>query len=142
MHAFTQVYSHHTKNNLNSLITDTPYKAGMCIQHTKNYQGSLLTIATHANILMDRKESIIYGNTTHVHVIHHTYYSCVLNSYKIKTPDFTTLQPPLYIYMKATWINMYWSGNVPIWLHGVTILHLTVPKFFKCVQFSSYKVHY
>ena len=116
MHAFTQVYSHHTKNNLNSLITDTPYKAGMCIQHTKNYQGSLLTIATHANILMDRKESIIiwkhhtcacdtpYICNSYVNWLCH--YSRVLNSYKIETPEFTTLQPPFYIYMKATWTNV------------------------------------
>ena len=30
------------------------YKAGICIQHTKDSQGSLLIIATYYNIVTDR----------------------------------------------------------------------------------------
>ena len=37
-------------------ITDTPYKAGTYVHYTKNYHGSLLTLLTRENFLMDREE--------------------------------------------------------------------------------------
>ena len=43
------------KNNLHSLLHDTPYKAGMYVQYTKDYQGSSLMFAIHDNINMDKR---------------------------------------------------------------------------------------
>ena len=39
------------------VVTDIPYKAGICIYHT-NYHGNLLTLVTCENILMDREERL------------------------------------------------------------------------------------
>ena len=36
----------------------TPFKAGTYIHYTKGYHGSLLTLVTRKNILMDREEAL------------------------------------------------------------------------------------
>ena len=48
-------YSHIMKNNLSSLYHDTPYKAGMYVQHIEDYQCGLLMLSTHDNINMDKR---------------------------------------------------------------------------------------
>ena len=48
----------YVRKELPELFTDAPFKAGMCIDYTTNYHGSLLTLVTHENTRVDREERL------------------------------------------------------------------------------------
>ena len=49
---------HLSHEELIEYFADAPFRAGMCIHYTKRYYGSVLTLVTHENILMDREERL------------------------------------------------------------------------------------
>ena len=57
-HSISGWYIRTSFKELPELFTDAPFKAGMCIDYTKNYHGSLLTLVTHENTQVDREECL------------------------------------------------------------------------------------
>ena len=43
---------------LPELFTDAPFKSGTCVDYTKNYHGSLLSLVTRENTRVDREERL------------------------------------------------------------------------------------
>ena len=57
-HSISGWYIRSSCKELPELFTDAPFKAGTCIDYTKNYHGSLLTFVTRENTRVDREECL------------------------------------------------------------------------------------